>query len=387
MHSLAWPVAHADSKQQYITVSLSADQSALSPEERGKEVRTLITGGAGFIGSHVAERLLGEGREVAIIDDLNDYYDPRLKQQNLAIARRLGAVAFYQGDICNEELVAAAFAEFRPDAVIHLAARAGVRPSLDEPSLYTHVNCVGTVTLLEAARKTGTRKFVFASSSSVYGVSPNVPFKESDTDLHPISPYAGTKLAGEQLAHTYALLYGLQVICLRFFTVYGPRQRPDLAIRKFIQCVEEGRELPFYGDGLMGRDYTYISDTVDGILAALHLDRPFDIFNLGHSSPVTLREMVAEIERATGKQAKLKRLPVPAGDVPLTFADLTKSEALLGYRPKVEFRDGIQRMVDWYRRSGESNADSVAGLLALAGQSGEPASSPHSAEDCPVQKD
>lgn len=349
-------------------------------------MRTLITGGAGFIGSHVAERLLGEGQEVAIIDDLNDYYDPRLKEQNLAIARRLGAVALYRGDIRDEELVGRAFQEFRPEAVIHLAARAGVRPSLEEPVLYTQVNCAGTVTLLEAARRTGTKKFVFASSSSVYGVTSHVPFKESETDLQPISPYAGTKLAGEHLAHTYALLYALKVICLRFFTVYGPRQRPDLAIRKFIQCVEEGRELPFYGDGSMGRDYTYISDTVDGIIAALHLDRSFDIFNLGHSAPVTLQEMVAEIERATGKQAKLKRLPVPAGDVPLTYADLTKSETSLGYRPKVEFRDGIQRMVDWYRASAEQAGNTVSDLLALAGHGGPPTVA-RDAEDCPAQVD
>lgn len=349
-------------------------------------MRTLITGGAGFIGSHVAERLLEEGQEVAIIDDFNDYYDPRLKEQNLAIARRLGAVALYRGDIRNEELVERAFQEFRPEAVIHLAARAGVRPSLEEAALYTHVNCVGTVTLLEAARRAGTGKFVFASSSSVYGVSAQVPFRESDTGLQPISPYAGTKLAGEQLALTYSLLYGLKVICLRFFTVYGPRQRPDLAIRKFIQCVEEGRELPFYGDGSMGRDYTYISDTVDGIIAALHLDCSFDIFNLGHSSPITLREMVAEIERATGKQAKLKRLPVPPGDVPLTYADLTKSETTLGYRPKVEFRDGIQRMVDWYRRSTPATGGTVADLLALANHNGQPAPA-RAAEDCPAPVD
>ncbi|MBN9660805.1 MAG: GDP-mannose 4,6-dehydratase [Acidobacteria bacterium] len=349
-------------------------------------MRTLITGGAGFIGSHVAERLLGEGQEVAIIDDLNDYYDPRLKRQNLAIVAAIGPIAFYRGDIRDADLVGRAFQEFRPDNVVHLAARAGVRPSLDEAALYTQVNCVGTVNLLEAARTAGVKEFVFASSSSVYGVSPRVPFRESETQLQPISPYAGTKLAGEQLALTYSLLYGLKVICLRFFTVYGPRQRPDLAIRKFIQCVEEGRELPFYGDGSMGRDYTYISDTVDGIMAALHLDRSFDIFNLGHSSPVSLQQMVAEIERATGKQARLKRLPVPPGDVPLTYADLTKSEAALGYRPRIEFREGIQRMVEWYRHSVASSNDTVADLLALAGQGGQGAAVSDT-EDCPARVD
>ncbi|WP_321472994.1 GDP-mannose 4,6-dehydratase [uncultured Paludibaculum sp.] len=312
-------------------------------------MRILITGGAGFIGSHTAERVLVGGHETAILDDLNDFYEITIKEQNLALVGAQGSVALYRGDIRDGAFVDRVFQEFRPEAVVHLAARAGVRPSLEEPVLYTDVNCLGTAVLLEAARRAGTHRFVFASSSSVYGLTQRIPFQEDDPDLRPISPYAGTKLACERLSYVYSHLYGIKVVCLRFFTVYGPRQRPDLAISKFIECVETGREIPFFGDGQMGRDYTFVSDTIDGILAALNINCPYGVFNLGNSFPVTLSEMVAEIERATHREAKLRRLPVPPGDVPITYADLTKSEAALGYRPKVLFAEGIRRTVEWYR--------------------------------------
>jgi len=309
----------------------------------------LITGGAGFIGSHLCERLLEQGHEVAIIDDLNDYYNPAFKEQNLALIRGRGTVAFHRGDIRQAELVNAVFAEFRPQAVIHLAARAGVRPSLENPLLYAQVNVGGTVVLLEACRQYGVKKYVFGSSSSVYGIANQVPFREDDLSLMPISPYAATKIAGEKIAFTYSHLYGLRVSCLRFFTVYGPRQRPDLAIRKFIESIEAGREITVFGDGSMGRDYTFVSDTVAGIIAALNHDCAFDIFNLGNSSPVTLATMLETISETLGRKANIRRLPEQPGDVPITFADLTKSRAVLGYDPKVSFVEGIRQTVDWIR--------------------------------------
>jgi UDP-glucuronate 4-epimerase len=263
--------------------------------------------------------------------------------------RRRGEAAFLKGDIRDPGFVDSAFAEFRPEAIIHLAARAGVRPSLENPLLYEQVNVGGTVTLLEACRKRGVGKFVFASSSSVYGIANRVPFREDDERLRPISPYAATKIAGEKLAFTYSHLYGLRVVCLRFFTVYGPRQRPDLAIRKFIELIEAGREIPVFGDGSMGRDYTFVSDTVDGILAALGHDCAYDVFNLGNSSPVLLSTMVTTIAEAVGREAIIRRLPEQPGDVPITYADLTKSKAVLGYDPKVPFAEGIRRTVEWIR--------------------------------------
>jgi len=312
-------------------------------------MRILITGGAGFIGSHLGERLAGQRHELGVMDDFNDFYDPRIKEENLGSVRKVATVKLYRGDIGDVAFVGDAFAEFRPEAVIHLAARAGVRPSLVDPLLYERVNVRGTMVLLEAGRRQGLKKFVFASSSSVYGVANQVPFREDDPQLQPISPYAATKIAGEKVVFTYSHLYGMRTVCLRFFTVYGPRQRPDLAIRKFVELIEKGQPIPFFGDGSMGRDYTYVSDTVAGIEAALHHDCAFDVFNLGNSSPVTLTEMVETIARVMEKPAELNRLPVPAGDVPITYADLTKSKAVLGYEPKVPFEEGIRRTVDWLR--------------------------------------
>jgi UDP-glucuronate 4-epimerase len=311
-------------------------------------MKVLVTGGAGFIGSHVCERLLREGHSVAILDDLNDFYSPAAKQANLDAIGQSGPVEFYHGDISDEPRVMEVFQESRPQAVIHLAARAGVRPSLEQPVLYSRVNVQGTTVLLEASRKWGVRKFVFASSSSIYGVANRVPFSEEDSLNLPVSPYAATKIAGEKIAYTYAHLYGLQVVCLRFFTVYGPRQRPDLAIRKFIAMIDRSRPIPVFGDGSSGRDYTFVEDTVQGIMGALEYDCTFDVFNLGNSHPVRLIELIRTIERALGKKAEIEWLPDQPGDVPITYADISKAQAVLGYHPKTSLSAGIDKFLGWY---------------------------------------
>jgi UDP-glucuronate 4-epimerase len=313
-------------------------------------MNVLVTGGAGFIGSHVAERLMIEGHSVSVLDELNDYYSPSLKKKNLEEIGLAESDRFHHGDICDEALVARIFDQEKPDAVIHLAARAGVRPSLEDPLLYERANVRGTVTLLEACRRAGVRKFVFASSSSIYGVANRVPFSEEDQTNLPISPYAATKIAGEKLCYTWAHLYGLDVVCLRFFTVYGPRQRPDLAIRKFIEAIDAGRAIPVFGDGSSGRDYTFVDDTVQGILAALHHQTRYDVFNLGNSSPITLTRLIEVIEHALGKKALINRQPDQPGDVPITYADISKAQRILGYHPQTSIADGIARFVEWHRR-------------------------------------
>lgn len=312
-------------------------------------MNVLVTGGAGFIGSHVAARLMKEGQTVSVLDELNDYYSPSLKLRNLEEIGLAGSHRFHHGAICDERLVAAVFAKERPDAVIHLAARAGVRPSLEDPLLYEHANVRGTVTLLEACRRANVRKFVFASSSSIYGVANRVPFSEEDQTNLPISPYAATKIAGEKLCYTWSHLYGLDVVCLRFFTVYGPRQRPDLAIRKFVEAIDAGRAIPVFGDGTSGRDYTFVDDTVQGILAALHHQTRYDIFNLGNSSPITLTRLIEVIEQVLGKKATIIRQPDQPGDVPITYADISKAQRVLGYCPQTPIADGIARFVEWRR--------------------------------------
>jgi UDP-glucuronate 4-epimerase len=316
-------------------------------------MKVLVTGGAGFIGSHFCERLLREGAAVGIIDDLNDFYAPEWKRRNLELVGQAGAFRFHRADIRDTGAMARLVAEEAPDAVVHLAARAGVRPSLEQPILYEQTNVLGTLNLLEACRKAGVRKFVFASSSSIYGVANQVPFREDDLLNLPISTYAATKIAGEKLCYTYSHLYGMGVVCLRFFTVYGPRQRPDLAIRKFVELIEKEQPIPVFGDGSTGRDYTFIEDIVSGIAAALRFDCAYDVFNLGNSSPVTLNEMIATLEAALGKTAKIERLPHQPGDVPITYADITKAQKLLGYAPQTSFAQGIGRFVEW-RRAVES---------------------------------
>jgi UDP-glucuronate 4-epimerase len=313
-------------------------------------MRLLITGGAGFIGSHLADRRLARGDRVVVLDDFNDFYDPAAKRRNVAPHLPNPSYRLVEGDIRDRDLVARLFAEEPFDAVIHLAARAGVRPSLADPVLYEDVNVVGTLRLLEAAVASGTPRFLFASSSSVYGVSSKLPFSEEDPIAQPVSPYAATKRGAELHAFAFHHLHGLKAVCLRFFTVYGPRQRPEMAIARFIRCLEEGRPVPFFGDGGSRRDYTYIDDIADGVEAALAAQSDFEIINLGGARPVTLSDLVCAIEAATGKKAVLDRRPDQPGDVPVTFADVRKAERLLGFKARVSLEEGLRRSVEWYRK-------------------------------------
>ena len=312
----------------------------------------LITGGAGFIGSHLCEALLGAGAHVVIIDDFNDYYDPAIKEGNLAGMRE--RIELVRGDIRDDGMVNRTFSAHRFDGVFHLAARAGVRPSIADPRLYFSTNMDGTLNLLEACRHHRVRDFIFASSSSVYGVNTKVPFAEHDPIERTISPYAATKLAGEQMCSNYAHLFGVRCMCLRFFTVYGPRQRPDLAISKFTAAILAGRVVDRYGDGSTSRDYTYVDDIVRGIMAAAAYTEKssFEIFNLGGSATTTLNELIALVEAAAGRKAELRVLPDQAGDVPRTFADVAKAGRLLGYAPLTAIAQGVARYVEWYRARG-----------------------------------
>lgn len=310
----------------------------------------LVTGGAGFIGSHVCERLLQEGHSVWAFDDLNDFYDPALKLRNLEeIKSPRRPFVFVKGDLADRRALDDLFAQVKFDQIIHLAARAGVRPSLADPALYQRVNVEGTVNLLETARRRGVKKMILASSSSVYGVNAKVPFSERDPIFTPISPYAASKLACEALGHVYHHVYGMDVVMLRFFTVYGPRQRPDLAIHKFARLIRDGQPVPVFGDGSSARDYTYITDTLQGIMACTQREFGFEIFNLGESQTVKLMDLIHLLEKALGKKARLERLPNQPGDVPLTYADISKARAALGYDPRVNIESGIAQFVEWFR--------------------------------------
>ncbi|MBI5800690.1 MAG: SDR family NAD(P)-dependent oxidoreductase [Verrucomicrobia bacterium] len=309
----------------------------------------LVTGGAGFIGSHVCERLLREGHSVCAFDDLNDFYSPALKPAHLRDLQSLALpFTFIHGDLTNAADVEEAFAHAQFDQVIHLAARAGVRPSLQQPALYQRVNVEGTVNLLEAARSRSVRKVTIASSSSVYGVNAKVPFSEADPIFSAISPYAASKLACEALGHTYHHVYGMDIAMLRFFTVYGPRQRPDLAIHKFASLISAGKSIPVFGDGSTARDYTYVTDTVDGIMACTRQEFGFGIFNLGESQTVRLDHLISLLEKALGKAANIDRQPPQPGDVPITYADISKARAKLGYNPSVKIEVGIPKFVEWF---------------------------------------
>ena len=310
----------------------------------------LITGGAGFIGSHLADRRLARGDRVVVLDDFNDFYDPERKRRNVAAHAGHARYRLVEGDIRDRALVLRLFAEEPFDAVLHLAARAGVRPSLREPVLYEEVNCIGTLHLLEAAAAQGGPRFVFASSSSVYGISSRLPFSEEDPVDRPISPYATTKRAGELHVFNAHHLNGLSAVCLRFFTVYGPRQRPEMAIAKFIRCLETNAPIPVYGDGSSSRDYTYIDDVVDGVEAALALSSGFEIVNLGGAKPVTLSELIEALEQATGRRARVDCQAEQPGDVPVTFASVEKAERLLHFRARVPLAEGLRRSVAWYRQ-------------------------------------
>ncbi|MBL8150644.1 MAG: GDP-mannose 4,6-dehydratase [Blastocatellia bacterium] len=312
-------------------------------------MKVLVTGGAGFIGSHLSEYLLKRGESVAVVDELNDFYDPEIKRNNLAEVSRHGNLHFYQTDIRDSRKLAEIFELEKPEKVVHLAARAGVRPSLSAPLLYEEVNVIGTLHLLELCRKFPITNFVFASSSSVYGINSKLPFAEDDPIEKPVSPYATTKRSGELLVFNYSHLYSLPATCLRFFTVYGPRQRPEMGIHKFTSKILSGKEVEVYGDGQSRRDYTYIDDIVGGIVKALDNPKPFAIYNLGGSSPVTLTELIERIEEAAGVKAIRKYLPDQPGDVPVTYADICKAKVELGFEPAVDLKTGLARFVAWYR--------------------------------------
>ncbi|MBL7077362.1 MAG: GDP-mannose 4,6-dehydratase [Kiritimatiellae bacterium] len=312
-------------------------------------MRILVTGGAGFIGSHLSQRLLGRGDEVVVLDNFNDYYDPAIKERNLSEVGTPDGLSVVRGDILDDNLLATLFDTHSFDVIVHLAARAGVRPSLVDPILYEQVNCRGTLNLLEAARKHNITRFVFASSSSVYGNVKEIPFSEDAAVNRPVSPYAATKAAGELYGHNYHHLYGISFTALRFFTVYGPRQRPDMAIHKFTRLIDEGQQIPFYGDGTTERDYTYYSDIIDGVEAAVDRDLGYEIVNLGESRTTSLSKLVELIESALGKKAILDRQPMQPGDVTITCADVSKAKRLLDYHPTTEVPDGIERFVEWYR--------------------------------------
>jgi UDP-glucuronate 4-epimerase len=310
-------------------------------------MRILVTGGAGFIGSHLVEKLVATGHSVAILDDFNDFYDPQIKRANIEKISK--DVPVHHVDLRENAAVRNLFHRERFDTIAHLAARAGVRPSVQNPQLYYDTNVTGTLHLLDAARATGVERFIFASSSSVYGVSKTVPFSEEQHLTQTISPYAATKIAGEFLCSTYSHLYGLRVVALRYFTVYGPRQRPDLAIHQFTKKIHAGQPIDQFGDGTTRRDYTYVDDIIQGTIAALKYDGVlFDIFNLGESQTIQLRDLIAAIEKALGKKAKINQLPDQPGDVPLTCADISKARKLLGYNPATQLAEGLPRFIEWF---------------------------------------
>jgi UDP-glucuronate 4-epimerase len=320
--------------------------SQLPGTEFGMSV--LITGGAGFIGSHVASHLLDQGERVIIVDNFNDFYDPAIKRRNVLDLKARGSLDVRELDILDTEGLRRAFDEARPQVVIHLAAWAGVRPSLERPALYSSVNVTGTVHLLELAREFRVPSFIFGSSSSVYGGSRKVPFTEDDPADNPVSPYAVTKRAGELLCRTYSHNFGLNITCLRFFTVYGPRQRPEMAIHKFARLIWEGREVPVFGDGSSRRDYTYVDDIVQGILSSVRVNPRFAVINLGESQTVSLLELIRLLEGVLGRKARLRFLPEQAGDMAITYADISRARELLAYSPSTPVQEGIRRFAEWF---------------------------------------
>ena len=313
-------------------------------------MKVLVTGAAGFIGSHLCERLLGDGWQGLGVDNFDDFYDPQIKRRNIADCLEKDNFELVEADIRDRAAMGNVVGN-GVDVIVHLAAKAGVRPSIDQPLLYADVNINGTAVLLEAAKEQGTGKFIFASSSSVYGNNEKVPFSEDDNVDFPISPYAATKKAGELICHTYHHLYEMSVTCLRFFTVYGPRQRPDLAIHKFARLIEQGKPISIYGDGTMSRDFTYINDIIDGTVAAMETCGGFHIYNLGESSPITVSELVVEIEKALGKKAIKEYVLLQPGDVERTYADVTKAAKELGYKPATTIEKGLVEFIGWLKES------------------------------------
>lgn len=313
-------------------------------------MKVLVTGGAGFIGSHLTERLLADEHDVCVLDVFNDYYPAAAKRENVAGLLAHPKYRLVEGDIRDQEFVESLFQDVRPDVVIHLAAMPGVRASLADPALYFDINLNGTIVLLEAARKIEGTRFVFGSSSSVYGMSERLPFREDDPDLHQVSPYASSKRAGELVCYTYHHLYGIPMTALRFFTVYGPRQRPEMAIAKFTTKIYAGEELPLFGDGSARRDFTHVSDIVDGTVRAMDRDEGFRIYNLGESETVTMLELIETIGKALGIEPKIRFLDNEKGDVPATWADVSRARDELGYSPSTSLADGIRDYVEWFRR-------------------------------------
>jgi len=322
------------------------------------EKAILVTGGAGFIGSHLVERLLDEGRRVVVLDNFDDFYDPAIKRDNVRRASASDAYCLVEGDLRDEAAVAAALEAAPVDTVVHLAARAGVRPSIADPVLYSSVNLDGTSRLLEACRLKGVGRFIFGSSSSVYGNNPKVPFAESDPVDHPISPYAATKKAGEVLCHVYHHLYGMRVACLRFFTVYGPRQRPEMAIHKFTARIADGRPIDQYGDGSSARDYTYVSDIVAGIVRAIDRCSEYHVWNLGGSRTISLSALIDRIATRLGVEPDVHRLAGQPGDVERTWADISRASDELGWAPEIDIDRGLDAFLDWFRRR---RAETAAG--------------------------
>jgi UDP-glucuronate 4-epimerase len=359
-------VARTESTVCFSDLSGSDDDSSSTSSTAGPKVaphvgykKVLVTGGAGFVGSHVAEYLLNRGDDVVIVDEVNDYYDVKIKMANLDHLRKLcpdeKRLSIYKGDICDEQFMLDVFEKERPEWVCHMAARAGVRPSIQDPFIYIHSNIKGTTQLMELSHKFGVKNFVFASSSSVYGGSKSTYFSEEENVDNPVSPYAASKKACELLAYTYHHLYQLNITGLRFFTVYGPRGRPDMAPFKFIDRVSRGVELQKFGDGSSSRDYTYIDDIVDGVVRSIDRPHPYEVFNLGKGDGTSLNEFISIVEKHVGKKANVKQLPDQPGDVPYTCADVNKAQQLLGYRSKVPFDEGIKRTVSWYKGAYEAH--------------------------------
>ena len=313
----------------------------------------LVTGGAGFIGSHLCERLLSDGVKVICLDNFDSFYDPNIKIRNVEGVKKKSPELFelVTGDIRNPEHLKGILQENQIDFVVHLAARAGVRPSISDPLLYQDVNIRGTIVLLESCKAHGIKNFIFASSSSVYGENQRVPFTERDLDIQPISPYGATKRAGELLCYSYHHLYKMNIACLRIFTAYGPRQRPEMAIHKFARLIDQGGKIPMFGDGSSRRDYTYIDDLVDGILGVTRYHKGFEIYNLGESQTTSLKELIQFIEKAIGKKANVEMLDPQPGDVSVTYADITKAKRMLKYQPGVKMEEGIKRFVEWYKKN------------------------------------
>jgi UDP-glucuronate 4-epimerase len=311
-------------------------------------MKILVTGGAGFIGSHLCERLIGSGLKIICVDNFDDFYAPAIKEDNISNLAA-GDFKLYRSDICDPDSMEEIFSKNGIDIVIHMAAKAGVRPSIKEPLLYQKVNIGGTINLLECCKKYNVPRFIFASSSSVYGGNEKIPFSEEDRVDFPISPYAATKKAGELICHTYNSLYKISIFCLRFFTVYGPRQRPEMAIHKFTRKILKGEDIEIYGDGSSSRDYTYIDDVISGIMNSLEKIRGFEIINLGNSNTVKLLELVKLLESAAGRKARVRFTRTQPGEVFMTYADIRKAKKMLEYLPKTNIRDGVAKFMEWYK--------------------------------------